>query len=140
MRRCRRSTLTSRTNINRRCIRSGPQGARADTGLEQLLSSIVPFCQKLAKRSGLELRSETKQHFAANNNDAAIANVIRQAALESGLGLIELPEPLKGGEDFGLFTARFPCCMALLGAGENSPALHNPDSDFPDDLLEPGCN
>ena len=109
-----------------------------DTGLEQLVSSIVTFCEELAQRDGLELESITTQAFAANNNDGAIADVMRQAALESGLALIELPEPLKGGEDFGLFTARFPCCMALLGAGENSPALHNPDYDFPDELLEPG--
>ena len=109
-----------------------------DTGLEQLVSSIVTFCEELAQRDGLELEFVTTQAFAANNNDATIANVMRQAALESGLDLIELPEPLKGGEDFGLFTARFPCCMALLGAGENSPALHNPDYDFPDELLEPG--
>jgi amidohydrolase len=111
-----------------------------DVGLEELVSSIVTFCEELAKRDGLELRSETKQHFAANNNDAAIADVMRQAALESGLELIELPEPLKGGEDFGLFTARFPCCMALIGSGENSPSLHNPDYDFPDELLEPGVH
>ena len=109
-----------------------------DTGLEQLVSSIVTFCQELAQRDGLDLKSETTQQFAANNNDVTIANVVRQAALEADLKLIELPEPLKGGEDFGLFTARFPCCMALIGAGENSPALHNPDYDFPDELLEPG--
>lgn len=111
-----------------------------DTGLDKLISSIVTFCQELAKRDGLELKSETTQQFAANNNDATIADVMRQATLESGLELIELPEPLKGGEDFGLFTAHFPCCMALLGAGENSPALHNPDYDFPDELLEPGVH
>ena len=41
-------------------------------------------------------------------------------------------------EDFGLFTARFPGCMFGLGAGEGTPALHNPDYDFPEAIAPHG--
>lgn len=37
-----------------------------------------------------------------------------------------------------IFISRFPCCMFGLGAGEDMPALHNPDYDFPDAILESG--
>jgi metal-dependent amidase/aminoacylase/carboxypeptidase family protein len=46
--------------------------------------------------------------------------------------------PFKWGEDFGCFTQRYPGAFLGLGAGEDLPALHNPDYDFPDALLEPG--
>jgi metal-dependent amidase/aminoacylase/carboxypeptidase family protein len=35
------------------------------------------------------------------------------------------------GEDFGLFTQHYPGAMFGLGSGTDSPALHNPDYDFP---------
>lgn len=45
---------------------------------------------------------------------------------------------LRAGEDFGLFSERFPCCMALLGAGEDANPVHNPHYDFPDELIDTG--
>ena len=112
--------------------------AWTNAGLETLIAEITGHCEHLARRDGLEVRFETRQPFAANHNDPATANEVRKAALACGLEVIELREPLKGGEDFGLFTARFPCCLVLVGASENMPALHNPDFDFPDALIEPG--
>ena len=41
-------------------------------------------------------------------------------------------------EDFGHFTARFPGALFGLGAGVEQPALHHPDYDFPDALLQHG--
>jgi metal-dependent amidase/aminoacylase/carboxypeptidase family protein len=45
---------------------------------------------------------------------------------------------MRPGEDFGLFTERFPCCMVLLGAGVDTLPLHNPSYDFADELIETG--
>jgi metal-dependent amidase/aminoacylase/carboxypeptidase family protein len=86
----------------------------------------------------LELRHESLQNFYATTNDAASTEIVKTSALELGLEIVELTGPLKGGEDLGLFTARFPCCMFLLGGGETSPALHDPDYDFPDELIGTG--
>ena len=45
------------------------------------------------------------------------------------------------GEHIGLQRPRFghaaKSAMFLLGAGETHAALHNPDYDFPDDLIAP---
>jgi metal-dependent amidase/aminoacylase/carboxypeptidase family protein len=43
--------------------------------------------------------------------------------------------PMRASEDFGRFRAAGPCAMFLLGAGESRPSLHNPDYDFPDELI-----
>jgi metal-dependent amidase/aminoacylase/carboxypeptidase family protein len=54
------------------------------------------------------------------------------------LDVLEKELPFTFGEDFGLFTQQFKGAMLGLGAGENSPALHNPDYDFPDEIIETG--
>jgi amidohydrolase len=109
-----------------------------NTRLEKLRSSIVELTKEICLAHRLELSHESLQNFHANTNDSGSVDLVKTSALELGLELIELSDPLKGGEDFGLFTARFPCCMFALGAGETTPALHNPDYDFPDVLIETG--
>lgn len=47
--------------------------------------------------------------------------------------------PMRGSEDFGRFRAIAPSAMFFLGSGESHPALHNPDYDFPDELIAIGA-
>jgi amidohydrolase len=47
--------------------------------------------------------------------------------------------PMRGSEDFGRFRAIAPSAMFFLGSGESHPALHNPDYDFPDELIAVGA-
>ncbi|NBQ50018.1 MAG: amidohydrolase, partial [Marivivens sp.] len=41
---------------------------------------------------------------------------------------------------FGRFGHVSNAAMFLLGAGTDMPALHNPDYDFPDELIKTGAN
>jgi metal-dependent amidase/aminoacylase/carboxypeptidase family protein len=45
---------------------------------------------------------------------------------------------MRASEDFGIFGHNAASAMFFLGAGEQYPALHNPDYDFPDDLIPVG--
>ena len=56
----------------------------------------------------------------------------------AGVPVSEVP-PMLGSEDFGRFGHDRPAAMFLLGAGEDRPQLHNPDYDFPDDLIPVGA-
>ncbi len=47
-------------------------------------------------------------------------------------------KPFRWSEDFGYFTQKYKGGYFGLGSGENQPALHNPNFDFPDDLIETG--
>lgn len=47
--------------------------------------------------------------------------------------------PMRGSEDFGRFRSVSSSAMFFLGAGVNSASLHNPDYDFPDELIEIGA-
>jgi metal-dependent amidase/aminoacylase/carboxypeptidase family protein len=47
--------------------------------------------------------------------------------------------PMRASEDFGRFGDAAAAAMFFLGAGEHHPSLHNPDYDFPDDLIAIGA-
>ncbi|HLS30478.1 MAG TPA: M20/M25/M40 family metallo-hydrolase, partial [Flavobacteriaceae bacterium] len=76
--------------------------------------------------------------FSTNQNDHQAYLYIKQAAKDLKLDFIEKEIGFSWGEDFGLFTQHYPGAMFGLGAGENQPELHNPDYDFPDELIEKG--
>ena len=110
----------------------------SDAELEGLQQGVERVAREVAYRHGLQLEVTYTQHFHANMNDASTVDLVRKAADALGMVRIEPTHPFKFGEDFGLFTARFPGCMFGLGAGVDAPALHNPDYDFPDALIATG--
>jgi len=110
-----------------------------DEELLLLQQEVESIAQELAERYKLGLKIEHTQRFHANQNDSAMVALVRNAAEGAGLQMEEALYPYKWGEDFGLFTAEYPGCMVGLGAGEDMPALHNPDYDFPDELIEHGA-
>jgi amidohydrolase len=78
------------------------------------------------------------QSFKANNNNTDAYTHIQSAAAQNGFEFIEMAQPFDFGEDFGLFTDSYKGAMFGIGSGENCPALHTVDYDFPDDLIEIG--
>lgn len=87
---------------------------------------------------GLKTKVDWTEEFSANNNAPEVVGQIKDAATKLDLSVQQLSHPMKWGEDFGLFTQHYTGAMFGLGAGEDSPALHNPDYDFNDTLIEPG--
>jgi amidohydrolase len=76
--------------------------------------------------------------FHCENAPEAVAHV--EAALQAeGIRVDEGNLPMRASEDFGRLRAVCPSAMFFLGAGENHPALHNPDYDYPDDLTAIGA-
>ena len=65
---------------------------------------------------------------------------IRKAAEANQYSFTEKEHFFNWGEDFGAFTQQYKGAMFGLGSGENTPELHNPDYDFPDQLLPYGIN
>jgi metal-dependent amidase/aminoacylase/carboxypeptidase family protein len=110
----------------------------ANDGLAALQARIVELAEQLAARDGLRLRAEVVEDFFANMNDPDVTERVRQAAEACDITIISPEVGLRGGEDFGLFSERFPCCMVLLGAGEDFHPIHNPYYDFPDELIDTG--
>jgi amidohydrolase len=108
----------------------------------ETMDVLAADCEKIAKRIGknykLKVEIDWTQFFSANQNDAEMVNIIREAAEYNKLEYIEKEEPFRWGEDFGLFTEQFKGAMFGMGSGEKTPALHNPDYDFPDEIIPTG--
>lgn len=113
---------------------------RAWTDEELLLleQDIEQLAHKTAAKHKLGIRINYCFTFKANRNDDAAAELVAGAVRATGHQLVQRDHPFKWGEDFGLFTAQYKGCMFGLGAGEDMPALHNPDYDFPDELIPHG--
>ena len=106
--------------------------------LAALYEEVVGFAAELAARDGLTMDSETVEDFYATFNAPAVADAVAGAAAAAGLDVLRPQVGIAAGEDFGLFTERFPGCLVLLGAGEDHDPLHNPYYDFPDELIATG--
>lgn len=99
---------------------------------EHLLEKIA---QKIASEHQLLIETKWIQVFHATENNSEAADEIRKAAQKLTLDLNEIENPFSWGEDFGLFTQNYKGALFGIGAGLNIPALHNPDYDFPDEIL-----
>jgi amidohydrolase len=96
--------------------------------------------QAIANEYQLECNIDWTQSFEANENNETAVDYIKKAAEINHFDLLEKEYPFSWGEDFGLFTQQYPGAMFGLGSGENTPALHNPDYDFPDEIINTGVS
>ena len=106
--------------------------------MEALSNQLAELATSIAQSYGLSIDIDWTQSFFANQNEAQAVASIQRASQAAGLTYEERSAPFKWGEDFGLFTNQFRGAMLGLGAGEDCPALHNPDYDFPDALISTG--
>lgn len=113
---------------------------RNDAHLENLEERMEAVARSIADKHGLGVSFSYTERFHANENHPVVHEWIRQAAGNLGLRFKEPDLPFRFGEDFGLFTQIYEGGMFGLGAGESTPALHNPDYDFPDELIDTGKN
>ncbi len=110
----------------------------ADAGLESLEVAARNLAASLANEYGLGVKFEIHDHFAASINDAEAYDVAVNALNAIGVPHGEESLPMRASEDFGVFGWNAKAAMLCLGPGEDHAALHNPDYDFPDDLIPIG--
>ena len=113
--------------------------SRSTQLMEEESKKLEAFVKAICKEEFIQSQITWLEEFYANENNDEAVSFIRDAANENQLSIHEISHPFKWGEDFGLFTQRFKGAMLGLGAGKNTPALHNPDYDFPDELIPTGA-
>lgn len=104
-------------------------------GLTEKLKVIV---RKIAHKYYLKKDLDWFDYFPAVINDPYCNDVLEEAVGKSGGVLKKVAQGCKFGEDFGWFTQKYKGSMFGLGAGEKTPALHNDEYDFPDEIIETG--
>ena len=109
-----------------------------DRNLQAMATQIIELCQAKAKDYLFDFDFSEREAFAATNSHTDCVSTIEQAAQNLELNISHLKEPFRWSEDFGRFGSVCPIGFFGLGSGLEQPALHNPEFDFPDDILETG--
>lgn len=111
-----------------------------DAPMAALRAQAETLAKAEAEAAGLRLTITYHDDFSACANDRHATQHF--AAVLDAMGIAhdqgDLPE--RASEDFGRFSTLpgTKGAMVYLGSGLDHPALHNPDYDFPDDLITIG--
>lgn len=112
--------------------------AGTDTALKTLRDTIIGHAKGLATAFNLNCNWTSVESFPSTQNAEGAVLEAKAAASRAGCKKIT-GKTAPWSEDFGHFTAKWPGALILLGSGEKQPALHAPNYDFPDELVEVGA-
>lgn len=113
---------------------------RNEEVMEKSEEQLRHLVQDIAGQEKLSVDTDYTDRFYGNANDRNAVKIIQDVADDQGFETLIIDDPLSFGEDFGAFTQKFSGAMFCIGAGEDTPALHNPDYDFPDELIQVGVS
>ncbi|WP_324026370.1 amidohydrolase [Maribacter sp. BPC-D8] len=105
------------------------------TALENQIKQAV---SEISNTHKLKAEIDWFEFFPASDNNSECVALIEKVANLNQVALVEHPKSLKFGEDFGWFSSKYKSAIFGLGAGEDQPALHHSDYDFPDKLIDTG--
>ncbi|MBL3655739.1 amidohydrolase [Fulvivirga sediminis] len=112
--------------------------AYEDSDLAKMEATAVAFANELGKMYGLKVNISDTESFSSTLNDKKAVDMITEASVLVSNDMVTKEEPFRWSEDFGLFTQSCKGALFGLGAGVNTPDLHNPDYDFPDEITATG--
>ncbi|MGK6314176.1 amidohydrolase [Neorhizobium sp. DT-125] len=107
--------------------------------IHALLEDVLKMAREVAEREGLVFDHSTHNFFRACINDPEAAAAFDEAATRMGLARVDDYVPIRGAEDFGLFGSCSKSALLFIGSGVERPMVHNPDYDFPDELIPVGA-
>lgn len=110
-----------------------------DGGMGALVARAEASAAAEAAAEGLGLAMNYHDVFDHVENAPVAVAHLRRALDGEGIAHGTAGQPIRASEDFGRFGQAAPSAMFFVGAGEHHPALHNPDYDFPDVLIEQGA-
>jgi amidohydrolase len=108
--------------------------------MEFLTTSCEKIITEISKVNKLSCQFSYCENFPATVNDDFCVDIVEQSAKQNDLDVMFIEKPFKWSEDFGYFSEKYNTCYFGLGSGKNQPQLHNPEFDFPDDIIETGIN
>jgi len=110
-----------------------------NAGMDDLCTRAEGLVRSAAEEKGLGLQISYDDVFRHCENASEAVAHLRRALEAEGVPYDRGDLPMRASEDFGRFGEKASAAMFFLGAGEQYPSLHNPDYDFPDDLIGIGA-
>ena len=108
--------------------------------MKLLTDKCEKIINEIAKKEKLACDICYSEVFPATVNNDDCVDIVEQSAAQLNLDVQKLNKPFRWSEDFGYYTEKYSACFFGLGSGKNQPKLHNPEFDFPDDIIETGIN
>lgn len=105
-----------------------------------LTKQCEEIIKAVASSEKLSCEISYNEVFPATVNNDYCVDLVEKLARQTGLEVEHLKTPFKWSEDFGYFTEKYKACYFGLGTGFDQPQLHNPEYNFPDDIVETGVN
>ena len=106
------------------------------------MSKLAAEAQNIVSNISLdhELTNEINivEEFPALMNDPDSVKIVIDSAKGGGMEVIGMGSPFPWSEDFSHFLKTIPGCLFGLGAGKDHPKLHQPEYDFPNEIIDGG--
>lgn len=113
--------------------------AADDSAMVEMMTAARDLATTISEQANLKVSFSERDVFAASINHADATKVAQSAMSAIGITHSEDGLPMRASEDFGVFGWGAKAAMLCLGPGEDYASLHNPDYDFPDDLIPIGA-
>ncbi len=108
--------------------------------MEALSRTAASRAEDIAAGDDIGCEVEWTEEFPATVNHEKCVQFIKSAVSDNAYRLQYIEKPFKWSEDFGHFTEKYCGAMFGLGSGLDHPSIHNPDFDFPEEIIAPGIN
>ncbi len=109
-----------------------------DDDMDVLIEHTKNAINLISKHEKLKSEIGFTDIYPSTQNNPAVTKIVANTADELGYKTIKIKKPFAWAEDFAQFSQIYKSVIFGLGAGENTPKLHNDDYDFPDELIPYG--
>lgn len=108
--------------------------------MKLLTNKCEEIVKSISKNEKLSCDISYCEEFPATINEDKCVEIVEKSALNLNLDIKHIEKPFKWSEDFGYFSEKYNTCFFGLGSGKKQAPLHNPDFNFPDDIIDTGIN
>ena len=108
--------------------------------MDVLTAHSEKIIKEISKAENLKCEISYSEEFPASVNSNECLRYVEESARQNNLEIECIEQPFKWSEDFGYYSQHYKSCLFGLGSGMSQPPLHNPDFDFPDEIIESGIN
>ncbi len=105
---------------------------------------LTEISEGVAAGFGCTAEVDYRLNYPVTLNHAGMVDVFNSVAKHT-LGeqrVVDIPQPVMGGEDFSFYSQKVPSCFFVLGlippGKQSMPDLHQPDFNFNDDAIATG--
>lgn len=107
--------------------------------IKLLAEKATELVKGISNTYNLECKIEWSDNYPASVNYSNANKLIKSACKRNKIKSQLLENPMPWSEDFANFLLKYKGAIFGLGAGINTPQLHNSKYDFPDTIIETGA-